>query len=64
MFTKLHKVELSNKGSTLNSLRPQAGFGLKDISDEGDVMKLNRTLKPLFCGGENQPFVLTFNPSL
>lgn len=64
MFTKLQKPELSNKGSTLNSLRPQAGFGLKEISDAGDVTKLNRTLKPFFYGGENQPFVLTFNPSL
>jgi len=62
MFTKLQKSELSNRERTLNSLRPQTGFGLKEISDDGDVTKLNRTLKPFFCGAREPAFWLDIQP--
>lgn len=61
-FTKLQKSELSNRGRTLNSLRPQIGFGLKEISDDEDVTKLNRTLKPFFCRAREPAFWLDIPP--
>lgn len=62
MFTKLQKSELSNRERTLNSLHPQIGFGLKEISDDGDVTKLNRTLKPFFCSAREPAFWLDVQP--
>lgn len=61
MFTEPQESELSHRGRTLNSLHPQAGFGLKDISD---VTKLRRTLKPVLCGAREPEFGMTFNVSL